>query len=319
MRNQKAGFAFGTQWINIGFLMKVHPNYDDLNSINQVLQSSFKHGWTNDSNYWTTTEKTKILNAIATVKKGAKFNFESDDLPIVIQANAFKDKSTDGTKVASAYAACVMTPIKLQTAAKEIMDYLLLQDGVMPRYIPTAYKAEDPTDYFALIEQHAYWMSQHRNIQILNVPDSDHFSTIKGTVVTESLRQLLENNIASSNIRFNQEKQRVDVSVNVDQYIPTIEQLTMEIARYQFPFDINIKRPVVRSVASSKGPSIKSKTSTDNVSATASQQPPKMSYADILSHHKYGRNTPTDFSSTTSRKKVGSRRSSSKKTPIPTD
>jgi len=125
MRHQSGGFFYGTtQWINIGFMLKFHPTHGDIEKANEELKDAFTDGWENDKTYWTKEKKKEIVDEIQQVATET-FDAECSDLPLIIQPNVIKQKSNDGTKNVKTYAACIMTPIQLQSTGTKIMDYII--------------------------------------------------------------------------------------------------------------------------------------------------------------------------------------------------
>jgi hypothetical protein len=179
------------------------------------------------------------------------------------------DSTTNGQNIRT-YAITVTTPAKLQRTGKMLLDYLFLTKHVVKNYVPTAFRIEDPHEFYELVKQHRNWMENHRNIQIKHVPDQQHFQSAKSADGSQTLEQLLASIPTIINTQFDPKRQRVNVSVTVDQYTKTIDIIDTEIRRAQFGFQLYVKKP-----SQSSPPSLNSNTTG------------QLSYASALAFHKH--------------------------------
>jgi hypothetical protein len=83
-------------------------------------------------------------------------------------------------------------------------------------------------------------MENHRNIQIRNVPDEDHYHSIISPESGQTLKDLVETIPNVANTKYDSKRQRIDVSVSVDNYMVTIEHIDRDLRKAQFQFPVRV-------------------------------------------------------------------------------
>ena len=274
MKLHTGNFDHGVNWVNLGFLMDMHPNFGNLEAITNDIVQSIVNGWHHDDHYWNKDRRAAIQQIY---DPDGKQVFKPSEFPIIVRTDNVTAQSKNGNQIRT-YAVTVTTPAKFQRTGKMLLDYLFLTKRSLKNYIPMAFRTEDPNEFFELIKQHENWMTNHRNIQLRNVSTIEQFRTTISTVDNNTLENLISKIPEVINFQFDSQRQRVNVSVAVENYMTTIESLDKAIRTSQFEFPVFVKKPKQHT------------TSSPNSSTTG-----RFSYASALAFHKQERATKSVY------------------------
>lgn len=133
------------------------------------------------------------------------------------------------------------------------MDNLLLHKKTQPDYIPNIYKKIDSDYYNGLIMKQEKWLSDHRNVQINDVPDKKSFISICSKITSNTLYQTLKSLADVEGISYDPARKRVNASVNVEKFIAVTNMIAEHIKKAEFEYKPKVKIPSnVNSVGSGR-------------------------------------------------------------------
>lgn len=241
MKSQQMGFDYGAHWVSIGFIIGLHPTFGELEKTAATIRNDFGIGWNAEPDYWTDDKKDALTDEFKTASTLELTS--SDDIPITILPNVFTGRNKNGM-TSRTLAAAVMVPYKLEHYGNEIMDFVWLQSKMIPQYVPISYRDEDPDEFYEIVKQHDAWMSNHRNIQVNNVPENFHFEHMTAPGMSITLCTLLTDHIPHVlSVKYDKLRKRVNVSVIVENYINTIDKIEEELKKCKFAFNPTVMRP----------------------------------------------------------------------------
>jgi len=240
MKLHKYGFTHGAHWVNLGFFMNIHPIYGSHQEFMQTVINEFAQGWTHDNSYWDDNQKTALMNLHNKTQEG---EFDFNNPPMIIQPNNVTATNSSKQKIRT-YASTVMVPGHLKETCKMIMDYLYYHKDSIPHYIPIVSQRGKRADALCqLLEKHNQRLTNHRNIQILNVPNISTFEQTLGTNQAITLHGLLGTHGQIDGFKYEPTLERLNVSVSIDNYTTIIELLNTQLQDIQFPFNPTVKLP----------------------------------------------------------------------------
>lgn len=241
MKLHHGGFEYGVNWNQLGFFIGKHPGFVDKSMLMQSVLEKFANAWKHDKTFWTKEKKQKLQEKFQT----GLSKFDPMSVPLVVTSNAVSFTVND--KALRTQTATIMIPFKFYSAGKTIMDYLLLQAKTIDNYIPHALKREDTLSYTTILQSHAKWMHEHRNIQITNIPSRNSLLNIPGKrgitlqAVIDQLQSVLDHN-------YDRYRQRVNISVNVKDFVTLLSTIEKSLINHAFEYkpqlkQVNIKNP----------------------------------------------------------------------------
>jgi len=241
MKPHFVGFEHGVNWMSIGFLMELHPTVGNLPEVTEQLRTTFDEGWSFDDQIWTNTKKEEFLELM---DENEREKFTPKEFPIALVPNSVTATNSQGQRI-RAYSTTVMVPFGKQAQGKTIMDYVFLEQNSFSHYVPIAFRNEDKDEFYNLVQQQATWMENHRNIQILNVPDIYHFNDVPSPYEDgyDSLYDMIIDVEGVYSAQFDAIRQRVNVSVTLEKYMSTVESLEKALKKNEFPFKPKIRKP----------------------------------------------------------------------------
>jgi hypothetical protein len=275
MRLYSGNFDHGVNWVNLGFIMDIHPMFGNLEMITNNIMQHIVDGWHQDDHYWNKDRKAVLQQVF---DPDGNQVFDPTQFPVAVRTDNITAKNKDGKQIRT-YATTITTPAKLQRTGKMLLDYLFFTKRSLKNYIPMAFRTEDPNEFFELINQHENWMTNHRNIQLRNVTSTEQLYTIRSTVTNKTLEEIISEPPEVINIQFDAKRQRVNISITLDNYMAKIESLDRELRASQFEFPVHVKKP-------------KQHITSSNSSTTSHFT---VSYASALAFHKQDRNTKSVY------------------------
>jgi len=239
MRLHQGGFDHGVNWINMGFFIKKHPIFADCHDLTMQLKREIIEGWFDDEDaYWDDKQRKKITEDLELESANKLLH---NNIPLVVVPSIVSNN--DGKTITKTQALSVTTPFKFLKPIKQFMDHLLLHKKTQPQYIPNIYKKIDSAYYNDLIMQQEKWLSEHRNIQINEVPDKKSFISIRSKTTSMTLYQTLKSVPEIEGVYYDPSRKRVNASVNVEKFISTTKATAELIKKAEFDFDPKIKIP----------------------------------------------------------------------------
>jgi hypothetical protein len=263
MKIHYGGFEHGVNWNQLGYFIGKHPGFVDKHMLTQSVLEKFASGWKNDTDYWTKAKKQELQEKLQT----GLSKFDPMSVPIVVTSNFTSTKIKE--KEIRTQTATIMIPFKFYRAGITIMDYLLLHAKTIPNFIPHALKREDPTAYATILNAHASWMAEHRNIQITNIPTRYdlHQTTSKHGITLQTIisKQPL---ILDSN--YDRNRQRLNISVNEKNFSTVLLAIGNSLTRHDFDFQPQLKQVNIRNKTDAMSLSTKSSKYTTALSSIIS-------------------------------------------------
>jgi hypothetical protein len=267
MKIHHAGFEHGVNWSPLGFFINTHPNFNDkMRLLTHEVITKLEHGWYHDSKFWTDEKKHEIKTLFESTSTNS---FRPTDIPFaMVPANA-NSKFNDNTINVST--TMLIIPNKYLRPGIQLMDYLLLEAKTTTSYVPLGLKQTDKQSYHTILKAHSQWMENHRNIQIIfTAPYYDVVSTPGEKEGGKSVIEILQANLDILGYHIDEERSRINVSVDHLKFRTTQQLIQKEIHAQEFSFDMQVKMP-------------RNAPATDNSVATASTVTMQSKYHHALS------------------------------------
>jgi len=268
MRLHHGGFDHGVNWINMGFFLKKHPIFTDCTELTMQIKREIIESWFDeDDDYWNEDQRKKVTDGLELESANKLLH---SNIPLVVVPSIVSNN--DGKTITKTQALSVTTPFKFLKPIKLFMDNLLLHKKTQTDYIPNIYKKIDGAYYNDLLMKQEKWLSDHRNIQINDVPDKKSFISTRSKNTLQTLYQLLKSIPEIEGAHYDPSRKRVNASVNVEKFISTTNIIANNLKKAEFEFSPKVKIP---SNANSVGSGLSSKYQ-DAMSATDQSAPMKV-------------------------------------------
>jgi len=132
------------------------------------------------------------------------------------------------------------------------MDYLLLTAKVLHNYVPLAFQYEDQVAFRNILKAHETWLENHRNIQICNVPTTQHWKSHPAADGT-TLKKLLDDNPNIRDVNFDSKHSRLNVSVDRKNFANLSNALSEQLSKAGFSFQPTVRKVTTHSATNSTG------------------------------------------------------------------
>jgi len=246
MSLHRGGFEFGVNWATLGFFTEKHPKFVNHDDIRDYIVEQFVSGWKTDRNYWTSNKKKEIQSYLNTKAEP----FDPSAFPLLVTSTTTVAKDT--TSSVRSYTVSVSTPHKFARIGRLIMDYLLLTAKVLHNYVPLAFQYEDQVAFRNILKAHETWLENHRNIQICNVPTTQHWKSHPAADGT-TLKKLLDDNPNIRDVNFDSKHSRLNVSVDRKNFANLSNALSEQLSKAGFSFQPTVRKVTTHSATNSTG------------------------------------------------------------------
>ena len=220
LRIHTGGFQNGMNSFFLGYLSEENPNTADIMKWKATILSEMNSVWKSEK---LTPEdiRKQISEKFPNQVTKNKVNF-----PINIEKGKVMAVNKEAKKVET-IGLIVTTPMNFATPVRRLLAGAQLGNKTLPRFIPTALRREDPAIYFKLMVNHAKFLHQHRNIQLLGIFPATFDSEI---------RPILVKNKKILRIYLDGSRDRANISTTADEYLHVCEWIDQQLKDLKLPY-----------------------------------------------------------------------------------
>jgi uncharacterized coiled-coil protein SlyX len=235
VRIHHGGFTHGVNYSNLGFFIDQHPMFSNKSDILKDVITKIDQAWTNDEDFWTTEKQEKIKTLIDPKSP----NFLPGKTPLVVSSVSVSSKWKN--KEIRSVVTMLSIPHKFYKAGVTIMDYLMLTAKTIKKYVPMAFRLEDPAAFHNILQNQLQWMESHRNIQIRfnDSKNAEEKAGKDGNTIIDFLRSRTD--IIAAHTDYPNKK--INVSVNQRTFRDVQKQIHHDIQKQTFPYEISVRMP----------------------------------------------------------------------------
>jgi hypothetical protein len=262
IRHQRMSFQHGTDLFLIGYLVKEHPTFANL----EILDSEISGKWfdpapIDDDDDPDTEQSTNYEARIKAMQEEGLIRNGQLTIPISVERSFVKvtapGKNAFDTQILSVY-----VPRKNHGAATFLNDHLILAKGDLS-IVPFSVSKSDPNQFYQQMKHHAKFLHEHRNIPIVSVPTREYYAeAIDLNSKTTTLQYLLAGNPNIHRFHYVREQRKLNVSVTASDYADVCKWLDLHLGKFAYaPQRLNA-RPPSKSTKASNNDGVASRAST---------------------------------------------------------
>jgi hypothetical protein len=233
MRHQRMSFNHGTDLFLIGYLVKEHPTFANL----EILESEINGKWFDPDPVLDNDPESEAYihytTKIAAMTEDGLIRGGKLEIPISVE-RSFVKVSTPGKNDFDAQILSVYVPRKHNVAATFLNDYLILDKGDLS-IVPFSLSKSDPPQFYQQMKHHAKFLHEHRNIPILAVPTRDYYAeTIELDSAPITLQYLLAGNPNIHRFHYIRAQKKINVSVHAADYAEVCKWLDHHLSKFSY-------------------------------------------------------------------------------------
>ena len=229
LKEHHGGFDHGVKRYTYGFLKDEHPehpNHHDLyNRFIQLMTDAWTHLPKDEQSRW----KTTLPNAVKDNIINIPLYFEKDRISAI---------ADDKPKITTT-ALTITTPHKFSPLVRSLFDTMVLSKSTQ-NMIPFALGRENAAGYYNIIASQTRFMEQHRNIQVLYVPEE--FLTQLGNH-DQTLEQVLLGHPAIKRVTHETTRDRYHISTTATHYRTVIHWVDQILRKHNFQYQPKVVKP----------------------------------------------------------------------------